>query len=362
MEKSNHSGSGSSSSSSQRASVLSELVETERSYVSGLECLTRVFANPIRLTPKALLLRKGIRSDHEKNSSQRLLAPEDTTSMFSNVDTLQSFHEELLRVLLERISTPSALADPASAVVGDIFVARAPFLRMYSTYLNNYQMALSTLRRIEEQNSDFRAFLASAHKDPALGGLNIVAFLLLPVQRIPRYRLLLEALCKATPETHSDYTHLHSALQKVGEIADQVNEKIRFAEHAHKVVEVQIMLGSSYEGHLVEPTRRLLHQGELYKVSRHAVQKRAFFLFNDLLLYAKGNPFRATPHATTSAAAAAAATVAAEGSCEYKGEILLGTSWVNDLPNTKLLQNGDSSLSSSPSLPPSAHFSPLPFR
>jgi hypothetical protein len=89
--------------------------------------------------------------------------------------------------------------------------------------------------------------------------------------------MLLEALIKYTDASHRDYKDLQTALQKVGEICDQVNEKIRFAENAHKVVEVQIMLGTSYEGHLVEPTRRFIHQGELYKVSRHAVQKRFFF-------------------------------------------------------------------------------------
>lgn len=135
--------------------------------------------------------------------------------------------------------------------------------------------------------------------------------------------MLLESLLKCTKESHPDFPSLQLAVQKISEIANQVNEKIRIAENAHKVVEVQMVLGSTYQGHLIEPTRRFIHQGELYKVSRHAVQKRAFFLFNDLLLYAKGSP--------------------SSSSCEYKGEILLNTAWISDVPDSKVLQNGKSS-------------------
>jgi len=126
-----------------------------------------------------------------------------------------------------------------------------------------------------------------------------------------------------------------------------VNEKIRIAESAHKVIEVQNLLGQSYQGNLVVPTRKFIYQGDLYKISRHAVQKRfflssssssfpwhsftgtillyqrMFFLFNDLIVYAKTTSSRLT-----------------EGSCQYKGEILMTGTWVRDLPDTKILQNG----------------------
>jgi len=179
-----------------RAAVLSELLDTEKTYVQGLQTLTRVFANPIRLTPKAFLIKKSTnQSNLEKTSTQRLLPPEDTNSMFSNVDTLLTFHQELVKILQERIlpapetdspGTQTSPGDTVDTCIGDVFVARAPFLRMYSTYLNNYQAALTTLRRCEDQNADFKTFLETAHKEPSLNGLNIVAFLLLPIQRIPR--------------------------------------------------------------------------------------------------------------------------------------------------------------------------------
>lgn len=49
----------------------------------------------------------------------------------------------------------------------------------------------------------------------------------MPVQRIPRYVLLLEDLMKHTPADHSDMHHLQIALKTVQEIAITVNEAVR---------------------------------------------------------------------------------------------------------------------------------------
>ena len=46
-------------------------------------------------------------------------------------------------------------------------------------------------------------------------GLGLSDLLIMPIQRVPRYRLLLEELCKHTPATHSDATHCLRALAGV---------------------------------------------------------------------------------------------------------------------------------------------------
>lgn len=46
-------------------------------------------------------------------------------------------------------------------------------------------------------------------------GMGFDSFLVEPVQRIPRYRLLLEELLKCTAETHSDYQNIVEALTLV---------------------------------------------------------------------------------------------------------------------------------------------------
>ena len=54
--------------------------------------------------------------------------------------------------------------------------------------------------------------------------------LLTKVQRIPRYKLLLEELLKATPPTHPDRKPTEEALEQIGKIAHTVNEAIKRRE------------------------------------------------------------------------------------------------------------------------------------
>jgi len=230
-----------------------------------------------------------------QQAKERVLSPDEVATIFGSSDTLMGFHVDLLSTLESRFAAWSP-----EQKIGDVFLQIAPFLKMYVTYLNNYQKALETLSECEKRNADFRVFLDRVHRDPALKGLNLIAFLILPIQRIPRYRMLLEAIAKHTPEGHPDYDDLRGALGKIIAVADQVNEQIRSAENAQRVVEVQTMMAGSYPGNLVEPHRRFLFAGELVKISRKAVQKRACFLFNDVLVYARSSAAPTKPSDPTS--------------------------------------------------------------
>ena len=74
---------------------------------------------------------------------------------------------------------------------------------------------------------------------PESRGLILQAFLVLPVQRIPRYKLLLEDLLKKTPSNHCDYVDLKSAIALIGEIAVFFNEAIRSHEMMMDMLSIQ---------------------------------------------------------------------------------------------------------------------------
>jgi hypothetical protein len=57
------------------------------------------------------------------------------------------------------------------------------------------------------------------------------SLLLEPIQRVPRYELLLKDLLKHTPEDHVDYYAVNDALVLVQKIALDCNENIRRAEN-----------------------------------------------------------------------------------------------------------------------------------
>ncbi|CAG8488388.1 3451_t:CDS:10 [Diversispora eburnea] len=111
------------------------------------------------------------------------------------------------------------------------------------------------------------------------------AYLLMPVQRIPRYKMLLENLLKITTESHPDYLNLIKAYQIIESVATFVNETIRQHEMFVTMLEIQKSLAGFDEALLV-PGRRFIKRGTVKKICRKNHQEREFFLFSDLLIYA----------------------------------------------------------------------------
>jgi hypothetical protein len=116
-------------------------------------------------------------------------------------------------------------------------------------------------------------------------GLGLQAFLVTPVQRIPRYKLLLEDMLKNTPTDHPDYENISNALILISQIAKSVNETIRNHEMMLKMIDIQKSLNGLNQNLLV-PGRKFLKSGKVQKISRRAHQPRQFFLFTDILVYA----------------------------------------------------------------------------
>jgi hypothetical protein len=65
------------------------------------------------------------------------------------------------------------------------------------------------------------------------------SLLIMPVQRIPRYQLLLKELLKNTWPDHPDYVFLGQALDKIQETAAYVNDRAKEAESQSKMVTLQ---------------------------------------------------------------------------------------------------------------------------
>jgi hypothetical protein len=63
-------------------------------------------------------------------------------------------------------------------------------------------------------------------------------YLIVPVQRLPRYMLLLTGIVKATKPEHSDYQNLTNALTKIKAATDHVNDSIKSNEKLSQFMEI----------------------------------------------------------------------------------------------------------------------------
>ncbi|XP_043824682.1 FYVE, RhoGEF and PH domain-containing protein 6 isoform X1 [Dromiciops gliroides] len=167
--------------------------------------------------------------------------------------------------------------------IADIFVKKGPYLKMYSTYIKEFDKNVALLDEQCKKNAGFAAVVKDFEMSPRCANLAIKHYLLKPVQRIPQYRLLLTDYLKNLLEDSADYRDTQDALAVVIEVANHANDIMKQGDNFQKLMQIQYSLSGHHE--IVQPGRVFLKEGTLMKVSRKVMQPRMFFLFNDALLY-----------------------------------------------------------------------------
>ncbi|NXU51405.1 FGD6 protein, partial [Turnix velox] len=191
---------------------------------------------------------------------------------------LYELNRDLLRELEERLSHWLE-----HQRIADIFVKKGPYLKMYSTYIKEFDKNVALLDEHCKKNAGFATVVKDFEMSPRCASLALKHYLLKPVQRIPQYRLLLTDYLKNLLEESADYRDTKDALAVVIEVANHANDIMKQGDNFQKLMQIQYSLSGHHE--IVQPGRVFLKEGTLMKLSRKVMQPRMFFLFNDALLY-----------------------------------------------------------------------------
>nr|XP_020671363.1 FYVE, RhoGEF and PH domain-containing protein 6 [Pogona vitticeps] len=191
---------------------------------------------------------------------------------------LYELNRDLLRELEERLSH---WID--NERIADIFLKKGHYLKMYSTYIKEFDRNVTLLDEQCRKNPGFAAVVRDFEMSPRCANLALKHYLLKPVQRIPQYRLLLTDYLKNLSEDSADFRDTKDALAVVIEVANHANDIMKQGDNFQKLMQIQYSLNGHCE--IVQPGRVFLKEGTLMKLSRKVMQPRMFFLFNDALLY-----------------------------------------------------------------------------
>ncbi len=96
----------------------------------------------------------------------------------------------------------------------------------YAIYLANYSSALKLLEELENKKKAIATYCQQCQDE--CGGMTLTGLLVTPVQRIPRYQLLLQEVIKFTPAEHPDLENLGAALTAVKKYAEGTLSQVRF--------------------------------------------------------------------------------------------------------------------------------------
>eukprot|EP00211_Chloroparvula_japonica_P003584 CAMPEP_0119137266 /NCGR_PEP_ID=MMETSP1310-20130426/23265_1 /TAXON_ID=464262 /ORGANISM="Genus nov. species nov., Strain RCC2339" /LENGTH=720 /DNA_ID=CAMNT_0007128335 /DNA_START=89 /DNA_END=2248 /DNA_ORIENTATION=- len=289
-----------------RYRIQQEFISTERTYVSQLLILCNKFLAPL------------------SSGKVEGVDDKDVKRIFSNARTLlqcaEMFYKDIAPGVSFKVKSKGRkkkLKDLKQIQgprvdFGGIFIKLGPFFKLYSEYIVNFDASRNLLQKLREENQAFSDFLVSTERavDPR-GKTPLEGYLILPVQRIPRYKMLLSELLKFTQEGHVDRENIKKALAYIEGVANSINESKRKAESSEKAAEITKILDCG-EVNLLESHRTYFYEGpgfglweseaELAAHSRRMsvlpTRQRQpkikpspfyFFLFNDLLIYATDN-------------------------------------------------------------------------
>ena len=201
-----------------------------------------------------------------------------------------------------------------------VFLELAPYLKFYSTYAQDFESSAKTVERAMERSRSLSTFVKNQvdfskfiicevyfnisyrfekkisvmkFSNPLQESrpevqLRLNALLITPVQRIPRYKMLLEDVIKNTPDCHPDKKSLKEALEQIDALAWHINDQLREHEDSLRMLDIQRSLVGNCPK-ILAPGRKFVRQGNLMKVPRAggAAQTRYFILFTDAIMYCK---------------------------------------------------------------------------
>lgn len=306
-----------------RARVVREIYETETTYVRGLSELVSIYVRPASQPASS------------SKSSESVIPVAERKVVFGGVESILLFHRDNFLPALEKVvhqlltngdDEDGATSALAAHQLGEIFRTYIAYMKQYSTYINNFDNALARMKSWvapppgsmsspssskagstvgvaalgaslvgsavvpsdvkphsgahlnPSQRKRVKHFLKRAKENPKHSQINLESYLLLPVQRVPRYKLLLEDLAACTPprETIGPNDALDDAISEITKLASLMNEEKREAESRLRLLHWQQRITSRGPSPLVQPHRKLVLDGALQLI--RVVKKSSSFV------------------------------------------------------------------------------------
>lgn len=182
--------------------------------------------------------------------------------------------------------------------LANLFLHYAPAFKLYVGFISKYGKSIEALNKETEKNKKFANFMEETRITLMNSNTNSMVhdYLITMIQRIPRYRLLLEDLLRNTEDDHECKESLKAAVKFISETAKFCNEKDREIELQMQTFRLQKKL--SLKSNFKNPSRIIVEQythddpKSLGKIQYVKLKKKEqiacdFYLFNDSIVFEK---------------------------------------------------------------------------
>lgn len=258
-----------------------EIITSEASYLKSLNVLVDVF-----------LMSQEFSSEH---SDRCVITRSERHVLFSNIGSVRDTSENFLCDLEASWQKSVFLED----ICDIIYKHAANKFECYIRYCTNQTFQERATQELQKR-PEASEVIKRLERNPACQGLPMISFLLLPMQRITRLPLLVDAIChRLEPDTpkHKSACKALDALNKVVKKCNDGAKRMQQTEqmcHLARNLEFRVK-----EIPLISASRFLVKQGELTRIVPDSTTRIPFgkkgsskqsvyiYLFNDLLIVSK---------------------------------------------------------------------------
>jgi hypothetical protein len=238
-----------------RKQIMREIVSTESTYLQHLKTLIDLYQSELRV---------AVGSGQLPGVSRDALADIFPPS----TDDIKRTSEELLKTLNKQLGDAANVDDLR---FGRVFLELAPQLGAYSQFVKDFTKSIEAWTRL--LTNDAWQTLLGELKQKSGSKWDLSMFLIVPVQRVPRYELLLKQLLAHTLPSNGDYVNTANALALVQSVNERINKDKRIAEERREVAQTLARISKLPDDHT--PSRRVVRAGELLSTSFSAEKERS---------------------------------------------------------------------------------------
>ncbi|XP_041358523.1 rho guanine nucleotide exchange factor 17-like isoform X2 [Gigantopelta aegis] len=217
-----------------RYHIVEELYRNEKEYVEALRTLKDKYMIPLK--------------------TQSSLDDAIVDNIFYMIPEILTHHS----IYLDFLDNVWKHWDSATSTVGNIIItifSKQTVLESYLSFVENYKTSGRVIENALSTKSSIQKFLENCQRDSG-SKLSIKDLIVRPIQRIPRYELLIQRLLDNTPRDHPDFDLL---------------------QHADKVMhDLAIKIGTLSENQSEEDMQQTLKKLELLLITDLAVPDRSY--------------------------------------------------------------------------------------
>ncbi|XP_025067878.1 rho guanine nucleotide exchange factor 16 isoform X2 [Alligator sinensis] len=212
--------------------------------------------------------------------------------LFSNIGDILNISKSFFEDLEKRYQEHILISE-----ISDIMEKHAlQHFHPYVIYCSNEVYQQRTLQKLLATNHAFKEALKQIERKPECGGLPMISFLILPMQRVTRLPLLMETVCQKTNPYSTTYETATQALRAISKLVKSCNEGAHTMERTEQMytLQTQLEFGKIKPFPLISASRWLLKRGELalfhgeeVGIFRKGRVNCYLFLFNDVLIITK---------------------------------------------------------------------------